>query len=137
LNQVGGSLAGLLAGVILKTVPQIETIKILERSKPEKLKDLGAGMRLGAEVVETLRECTSFPLERYAELLKTYRILGEQGEVLFENHSENWSTSWGRLFHGLRASFEESSGPWYQYDLPDELCRDGCYGTGIQGGGRI
>ncbi len=92
--------------MILKTVPHIESITIFERSDQERLKDQGAGIRLSPEVVDMLHKYTSFPLEKYAETLKTYRILDDDGSDLVKNASNNWSTSWGRLFHGLRQAFE-------------------------------
>lgn len=95
--------------MILKSLPQIESITILERSEPERLKDQGAGIRLGPEVVDTLRKYASFPLEEYAEQLFTYRLLNEGGRGFMQTQTNNWSTSWSRIFFALRQGFEQSS----------------------------
>lgn len=107
--QVGGSLSGLLAGVLLKTIPQLESITILERSEPDRLQDQGAGIRLGTEVIETLRMYTSFPVEKYSEPLELNRVLNDEGGDIFNAETHDFSTSWGRLFLGLRHTFEELS----------------------------
>lgn len=91
-------------------MPQVESIIILERTEPEKLKDQGAGIRLGPEIVDVLRKYTSFPLERYAVEMKTYHILDDDGNDLVKNStSGSWATSWGRIFHGLRQTLEAAS----------------------------
>ena len=108
-------------------MPQIESITILERSEPDKLKDQGAGIRLGPEVVETLRKYASFPLEKYAVSFTTYRMLGDDGEDLVKSSTDNWSTSWGRLFYGLRQAFEEPSREGLK-----TLYRTGCTATNVR-----
>jgi 2-polyprenyl-6-methoxyphenol hydroxylase-like FAD-dependent oxidoreductase len=64
---------------------------------------------MSPEVVETLRKYASFPLEEYAVPLFTYRLLNESGRDFMTSHSNNWATSWGRIFLALRHAFEESS----------------------------
>ena len=39
----------------------------------------------------------------------TFRMLGPDGEDTFNAQSNSWSTSWGRLFVGLRQVFEKTS----------------------------
>jgi 2-polyprenyl-6-methoxyphenol hydroxylase-like FAD-dependent oxidoreductase len=118
-TQVGGSLSALITALLLShitsplhpAIPRIKSITILERSLPSRLKDQGAGLRLGPQVISTLRQYTNWEVERYAEKLDTYRVLGTKGEdIMVRSAGEDWGSSWGRLFHGLRNEFENKDG---------------------------
>ena len=81
-------------------------------------------------MIDTLRKYTSFPLEQYAEPLKTYRALDVDGNDLVKIEANNWGTSWGRLFHGLRQAFEEDGSTGVK-----TVYRTGCTVTSIMDDG--
>lgn len=57
----------------------------------------------------TLRQYTSWQLEKYAERIDKYRALNDAGQDIMVMETDNWCSSWGRLFHGLRKEFETAN----------------------------
>lgn len=101
--QVGGSLAGLMHGVVLKRLGH--NVRILERSPSDLLHDQGAGITAMEDVREFLskHDLSKQPnfvssaqiqfLDRAAKIVKTWKVPLSM-------------TSWNTLYYRLRANFD-------------------------------
>ena len=78
---VGGSLSALFTAIILKTLPYVHSITILEKHPSQRLQDQGAGIRLGAEFVNAVQQYTGVGPEAYTVVMKGYRVVNRQNEV--------------------------------------------------------
>jgi 2-polyprenyl-6-methoxyphenol hydroxylase-like FAD-dependent oxidoreductase len=113
---IGGSLGGLTAAITLKSLPNVASITVLERLNREGLQDLGAGIRLGDEIVATIREYTGTPPEKYALRLEMIRFLDEQGEEKMARPIQMWSTTWTQMHRTLKRSLDEDSKCTYRME---------------------
>jgi 2-polyprenyl-6-methoxyphenol hydroxylase-like FAD-dependent oxidoreductase len=113
---IGGSLGGLTAAITLKSLPNVASITVLERLKREELQDLGAGIRLGDEIISSIREYTGTPPEKYALRLETVRFLDEQGEEKITQPIQMWSTTWTQMYRTMKRSLGESSKCTYRME---------------------
>ncbi|ETN45445.1 uncharacterized protein HMPREF1541_09276 [Cyphellophora europaea CBS 101466] len=112
---VGGSLAGLFAGVVLKTVPSVASITILERYEIDQLQDLGAGIRTGSEANDAILKFTGQPPEKYAAFVDAYRFISTNGGVSADQPTISWTSTWGQLYRVLRQSFDADSRCKYRH----------------------
>lgn len=103
---IGGSIAGLLAGNILGTCPQIKSITIFERREQEGLRDLGAGFRLSPEVSAMIAHLTQQQPENYATWVANYRTVGEDGLILKDYPAKAWMSTWTGIYRVLKHNFE-------------------------------
>lgn len=103
---IGGSLAGLFTGVAIKSLPNVASVTILERYEIEDLQDLGAGMRLGDEVCNTVLKHTGQPPEKYAVLLTAFRFISKDGSVSAQMPASAWTGTWAQMYRVLRESFD-------------------------------
>ena len=103
MKQVGGSLGGLFAGIILKRLGH--AVKILERNPTPLLHDQGAGIVAGGEVQEFFDkyDLTRTPI---AVASKIRHYLDKQGHEIHRENSVQHMTSWDLLYHVLRANFD-------------------------------
>lgn len=128
---VGGSLTGLFAGIVLRSLPQVSTITILERLREEQLQDLGAGIRCNQEVNDAILERLGVKPYEYAAFLNVYRSFDSKGRELSKLDIETWTTTWGQLFRVLRRGFEGHIGEWKEKTAKCEY-RLGCSFVGLQ-----
>ena len=103
---VGGSLAGLFTAVIIKSLPNVDSITILERYQAEQLQDLGAGIRINDEACDTILEFAGQPPENYAAWMPTVRFVNRDGETSLERPAKAWTSTWAQLYRVLRQSFD-------------------------------
>lgn len=121
---IGGSLAGLFAGVVLQTIPSISKITILERLQPTQLQDLGAGIRLNQEVIDTITEVLGVSPDNYASSLSVYRFLDRDGNEFINQPTKGFTTSWGQLFRIFREFYDKDSRCTYQHGCTLEELHD-------------
>ena len=101
--QVGGSLAGLFCGVVLKRLGH--NLSIFERNPTPLLHNQGAGIVAGGDVQDFLKRYDSIQ-RRIGVESRVRQHLDRQGNILRrENYSQNM-TSWDLLYHILRANFD-------------------------------
>ena len=99
-------MTGLSAGLVLKTLPNVRSVTILEKATEGKLHDQGAGIRVGPEVQEFFRKYVGKPAETYAVPLPRLIILDKDGNKVTERPSAgSFATSWGQLFRVLNEAF--------------------------------
>ena len=96
-------MAGLAAGVALKTLPTVKSITILERYQDSKLEDQGAGIRVGLEVQEFYQKYAGVAPETYTIPNQKFKVLGVDGTVTLERPvSASFASRWGQLFRVLK-----------------------------------
>ncbi|KAF1949997.1 FAD/NAD(P)-binding domain-containing protein [Byssothecium circinans] len=103
---VGGSIAGLMHGVVLKALGR--RVIILESRKPQELKAQAAGLSLGPEAQELLRAYVPSENEFAIDNPAT-QILSAEGVVLREipPSISVVTSSWNVVFEKLKTKFEE------------------------------
>ena len=101
-DQVGGSLGGICAGLVLKGLGH--NVRILERNPTPLLHNQGAGIVAGGYVQELFDRYDS----THRQIAVTSRMrhyLSRQGGAVSEEHRAQTMTSWDLLYHVLRANF--------------------------------
>lgn len=121
---IGGSLAGLFAGVVLQTLPNISKITILERLQADKLHDLGAGIRLNQEATDAFTEVLGVSPDNYASSVNAYRFLDQEGKVFIDHPTKGWTTSWGQLFREFREFYDKDPRCVYRHGCKLEDLHD-------------
>ncbi|KAI4196797.1 MAG: hypothetical protein LQ348_002240 [Seirophora lacunosa] len=102
---VGGSLAGLFQGVVLKNLGY--NVRILERAGPDDLREQGAGITAREEVQDFFNKYDRFSAQPYSvQGDGKIQFIDQNGKV-----TETWKqqlrmTSWDTLYHRLRANFD-------------------------------
>lgn len=104
---VGGSLAGLMTGVIL--VRAGHDVRILERNPTGLLHDQGAGVVCGGDLLAFFQQHdrTKTPLAVKSPL--RHYLDREGNEIHIEHHAQQM-TSWDLLYNVLRANFDGNTG---------------------------
>lgn len=105
---VGGSIAGLFAGVVLSTLPRVRSITILERFQEHLQRDQGAGIRLSNEFLDSMTRYADVRPEDYCIATRWLRLMDEKGDILMERdlHPQvMWSSSWYQIFRALITKF--------------------------------
>jgi len=118
---VGGSLAGLFAGIVLKRLGH--NVRILERSATSLLQTQGAGIVAGGDTQAFFQrhDLTKTPI---AAVSKLRHYLGRQGQEIDRDEREQKMTSWDLLYNILRANFDGGGDRSY-CDVPSGGKNDG------------
>ena len=103
---IGGSLAGLAAGLELKAAGL--RVSIHERSE-RVLDDRGAGIVLQPETVQLLSERCGLRGEQMGVRLRYRQYLGKGGTPEFHQPMAQQMTSWGLLYRAMRAAFPKET----------------------------
>lgn len=101
---VGGSLAGLTMGLLLRDSGH--DVHIFERSA-ELLEGLGAGIIVHEPTVRYFVERSSIALDDISLTSERLQYLARDGSVQHEEASDYRFTAWNSLFRGLRSLFED------------------------------
>jgi len=101
---VGGSLAGLTIGLLLRDSGH--DVHVYERS-PELLEGLGAGIIVHEPTVRYFVERSSISLDDISLTSEWLQYLGRDGNLLHEEKSDYRFTAWNSLFRGLRSLFDD------------------------------
>ncbi|OCL08555.1 hypothetical protein AOQ84DRAFT_397869 [Glonium stellatum] len=131
-QYVGGSLGGLLAGVALKRLGH--NIRILEHNPTPLLHDQGAGVVVGSDTQKFFQkyDLTNHPITVTSNMR---HYLGKQGQEIYQEDSQQIMTSWGLLYHLLRANFDYIESEYCK--LPEGLDTEGAstydYGCTVAG----
>ncbi len=121
--QVGGSLGGLIHGVVFKRLGH--NVRIIERNPSPLLHDQGAGVVAQPQVQEFLRDYDLTHRE-YAVTSPKLQFLNMEGDVV-QTIDMVWKlTSWDLLYYLLRANFDGVKSAYC--DVPEPAEGDG---TGI------
>jgi len=141
---VGGSLAGLFAGVALKTLGHTSTI--LERNPTPLLQNQGAGIVAGGDTLSFFQQYDRCGRTMAVESQKRM-YLNRTGEVVHEVTMRQCMTSWDLAYFLLRANYDgvEGSGGYVDRDdVPKPKDGDGgvsylygCSVTGLEESGGI
>ncbi|KAK0116571.1 hypothetical protein ONS96_012428 [Cadophora gregata f. sp. sojae] len=100
---VGGSLGGLMSGLMLKHLGH--NVRIFERSPTAMLQDQGAGIVFGPEAQEYFSKHVK--INRHLSVPSHLRrTLDRQGKVISENNKRQEMVSWDLLYSALRACFD-------------------------------
>ena len=101
--QVGGSLSGLMHGLVLKRLGH--HVHILERNPADRLESQGAGIRTGDNVGKILTQH-----DRVGTSLATnnrdVQFSNRAGEIVGLKPRSSQTTSWSTLYYRLRANFD-------------------------------
>jgi 2-polyprenyl-6-methoxyphenol hydroxylase-like FAD-dependent oxidoreductase len=103
---IGGSLAGLAAGLELKAAGL--RVSVHERSE-RVLDDRGAGIVLQPETVQLLSERCGLRGEQMGVWLCYRQYLGKDGTPESHQPMEQQMTSWGLLYRAMRAAFPKEA----------------------------
>jgi 2-polyprenyl-6-methoxyphenol hydroxylase-like FAD-dependent oxidoreductase len=103
---VGGSLAGLATGIELRAAGL--QVSIHERSE-RVLDDRGAGIVMQPDTQQILIERCGLREHETGVWLKYRQYLGKNGKPDFYQTMPQLMTSWGLLYHAMRAAFPEES----------------------------
>jgi 2-polyprenyl-6-methoxyphenol hydroxylase-like FAD-dependent oxidoreductase len=103
---IGGSLAGLAAGLELKAAGL--RVSIHERSE-RVLDDRGAGIVLQPETEQLLSERCGLGQEQTGVWLRYRQYLGKAGTPEFHQPMPQQMTSWGLLYRAMRAAFPKEA----------------------------
>jgi len=101
---IGGSLAGLCAGICLRAAGWL--VSIFERSSGL-MDDRGAGIVLQSEVLNLLEGLKLATRADISVESRERQYLNKDGTVASSGISRQFMTSWGALFNGLRGSFPD------------------------------
>lgn len=112
---IGGSLTGLLAGTTLGTCPQVRSILILERSEQKSLRDFGAGIRLGEEVIEMIARLTQKQPESYATRITHSQSIDRDGLIVKRQPTNSWTSTWTGIYGVLKQQFDSNPRCIYRY----------------------
>jgi 2-polyprenyl-6-methoxyphenol hydroxylase-like FAD-dependent oxidoreductase len=104
----GGSLAGLMTGIVMKAIGV--DAHIYERS-PKVLDDRGAGIVMQAETEIFLTQYAGLRPEQTGVRLKYRQYLNRQGTPDSYQEMPQLMTSWGLIYRALRGGFP-------QHELP-------------------
>jgi 2-polyprenyl-6-methoxyphenol hydroxylase-like FAD-dependent oxidoreductase len=97
----GGSLAGLMTGIVMKAIGV--DARIYERS-PKVLDDRGAGIVMQAETETFLTQYAGLRREQTGVRLKYRQYLNRQGTPDSYQEMPQCMTSWGLIYRALRGS---------------------------------
>jgi 2-polyprenyl-6-methoxyphenol hydroxylase-like FAD-dependent oxidoreductase len=103
VTKVGGSLSGLIHGVLLKRGGH--NIRILERNSTLLVSSQGAGLNAGPDVQQFMREFDRTGLP-YSLNPPTAQFMDSVGKVIRTMESDQRSTDWSTLYYRLRANFD-------------------------------
>src|SRR5947209_4572940 len=95
---VGGSMAGLCAGLFLRQ--RGWSVDIYERS-PEELTSRGAGIVSHPELLALLAEAGADTNTEFGVPIQDRRVVDRNGEVVAQFNYPQIATSWTRLLHML------------------------------------
>jgi 2,6-dihydroxypyridine 3-monooxygenase len=99
---IGGSLGGLMAALALREAGC--AVDVFDRAAG-RLEGQGAGLRVGPELAELLRERLGITLEEVSTFVPRYRVLGAGDAVLAEHAAPAHFTSWGSIHGALARCF--------------------------------
>ncbi|MFJ4029358.1 FAD-dependent monooxygenase [Paenarthrobacter sp. NPDC089989] len=103
---LGGSIAGLTAGLLLRD--QGFEVTVFERSSSE-LYGRGGGIVLQPEMLRWFTERSISAPEEVATVTKWLRYLGSDNQVLFEEPAEWRYSSWSTLYRALLTDFGQEN----------------------------
>ncbi|KAF2108355.1 hypothetical protein BDV96DRAFT_671378 [Lophiotrema nucula] len=108
---IGGSIAGLMTGLILARLPASHTITILESRPAAALQSQAAGLGLGNHALALMQ--TIIPtVEEFAVRRGVMQFIGKEGKVVAERDLgiEHATSSWGVVYRILRREVEGLGG---------------------------
>ncbi|KAL2073827.1 hypothetical protein VTL71DRAFT_11153 [Oculimacula yallundae] len=117
---VGGSLGGLMSGLMLKHLGH--NVQIFERNPTAMLQDLGAGIVFGPEAQEffAIHVKTNRPMSVPSHRRQT---LDRDGKAIEQNDKRQEMVSWDLLYNALRACFDGVESKYC--DVPEEVDGEG------------
>jgi len=137
-HQVGGSLGGLFAGIVLKRLGH--NVRILERNPTPLLHNQGAGIVAGGESQAFFEKYdrTKTPIAITSPLR---HYLDREGKEIHREEHEQKMTSWDLLYYLLRANFDGVQSEYCKVPPKDELEGEASYEygntvTGVKDDGR-
>ncbi|MCJ1484988.1 hypothetical protein MMC06_005161 [Schaereria dolodes] len=127
MDDVGGSLGGLFAGIVLKRLGY--NVRILERNPTPLLHHQGAGVVAGGDVQSFFRkyDSTQRPL---AVTSKLRHYLDKDGNQIYREDTVQKMTSWDLLYYLLRANFDGVDSEYCEVPMPLEGEGTGTYQHG-------
>lgn len=106
MQQVGGSIAGLMHGVVLKSLGY--NVCIIEARDPDQLKAQAAGLSLGPSAKELMETyLPNLDTNSYSMSTAVARFLAADGTVISENKTSIpvVCSTWGLVFEHLKNEF--------------------------------
>ena len=127
LAQVGGSLGGLFAAIVLKRLGHV--VRIFERNPTPLLHNRGAGVVAGdhTQAFFNKYDATRRPI---AVTSKRRQYLDLQGNQIYEEDTVQKMTSWDLLYYLLRANFDGVDSGYCNVPEPLETDGQGAYEYG-------
>ena len=127
LPQIGGSLGGLFAAIVLKRLGHI--VRIFERNPTPLLHNQGAGVVAGGDTQAFFNkyDATNRPI---AVTSKLRQYLDLQGNQIHREDTVQKMTSWDLLYYLLRANFDGVKSGYCKTPGPIETDGEGTYEYG-------
>ena len=102
---IGGSMAGLCAGLVLRTAGC--EVEIFEKS-PREMEERGAGLVVQDEVLDFVtKHCGTIP-DELGVRSRARQLIALDGGVIWSEASPQLMTSWDSLYRNLRRAFPEA-----------------------------
>lgn len=124
LAQVGGSLGGLFAAIVLKRLGHV--VRIFERNPTH---NQGAGVVAGGHTQDFFNKYDAMR-RPIAVTSKLRQYLDLQGNQIYEEGTVQKMTSWDLLYYLLRANFDGVESGYCKVPEPLETDGQGTYGYG-------
>ena len=115
---MGGSLSGLIHGLVLKRIGH--NVVILERSQSALLAEQGAGLGVPTDLEAFMREYDAIQ-EQYMLTPPNASIVDSYGDLLLKSEPGIRATSWSTLYYRLRANFDRLKSDHCDKPPPDNL----------------
>lgn len=128
---IGGSLAGLMNGIVLKRLGH--NVTILERSPVALLHDQGAGIVAGNETLAWVQKYTGLQADDISVLSSERLYLDRGGNVIDREAKQQRMTSWGVLYKLGRQGFDGHDNDPVRAAVNDENYARYEYGRTVEG----
>ena len=115
--QIGGSLTGLFHGIVLKRLGH--NVHILERAKPESLREQGAGIMAREDVQNFFSKHDLFDEPYFIRGDPKIQFLDRDATVTKTWNLQLCMTSWDTLYYRLRANFDGLQSDYVSSGQPD------------------
>jgi 2-polyprenyl-6-methoxyphenol hydroxylase-like FAD-dependent oxidoreductase len=124
VRQIGGSIAGLMQGIMLKRLGH--NVQILERSTSSERLEGGTGITLGSTGPESLEFFRRFDLVKKSFSVPSpgVQMINDQSKVTRYIKKSMQNSAWGCLHYNLRSNFDGYTSSIYP-NPPDPLAGDG------------
>lgn len=132
-NQIGGSITGLMVGILLKR--QGHNVHILEAATSSEREGVAAGIGLAGEVQSFFEENDRLRDRlQLGAINQTLDVVDDEFNILRSMKIKQQMITWETAYYRLRANFDNFSSPFCPAPLPSQDLSegDGVFETGVR-----